>query len=198
MTSTVVTFGETMALFANRFAGRIAQSGDLTIGIGGAESNFVIGLARLGTSVTWVGRVGNDSLGEQVLRELRAEGVTVQGVVDDAAPTGIMIKERRTEASTNVMYYRMESAGSRLRPRDVSEETIRNAIVLHITGITMALSSSARNTIDYAVRVAKEAGVTVSFDLNFRSKLWTRAEARSAFRTLLSRGLSRIGTVSHV
>ena len=182
--SDVVTLGETMALVKADQPGPLAQAHALSLAIGGAESNFAVAAARLGASVTWVGRVGRDSLGDLVLRELRAEGLDVVGVRDDEAPTGLMLKERRTADQLRVWYYRRGSAGSRLRPEDVPEAAVTGARLLHVTGITPALSEDAAAAVAHAVRLARTAGVLVSFDLNYRSKLWSPAEAAPVFRTL--------------
>jgi hypothetical protein len=116
MTGPVVTCGETMACLSTAQAGPLRTGGTLRLGIAGSESNVAIGLARLGHVVAWIGRVGEDELGELVLRTLRAEGVDVSHARREAgAPTGLMIKERRVGAVTRVHYYRAGSAGSRLR-----------------------------------------------------------------------------------
>jgi len=112
-TSCVVTIGETMAMFRATSLGGIDLVSDFRLGIGGAESNVAIGLARLVAPVTWLGRVGEDSLGRRITRELMAEGVDARAIVDGAAATGLMIKERRTSDATRVLYYRAGSAGSR-------------------------------------------------------------------------------------
>ena len=181
----VVTMGETMALMKATTPGPLAHTGSLGLGMGGAETNFAIALKRLGTSVTWLGRVGQDSLGDLILREVAAEGITTLGIRDPEAPTGLMIKERRTPEHLKVWYYRSASAGSRLAPEDVPVEAIRKARLLHLTGITPALSESARDAALYAVSVAREAGVTVSFDLNYRAALWTEDDAGPVFRKFI-------------
>ncbi|WP_458108186.1 sugar kinase [Arthrobacter sp. R3-55] len=181
----VITMGETMALMKAATPGPLAHAGSLELGMGGAETNFAIALKRLGTSVTWLGRVGQDSLGDLVLREVAAEGVTTLGIRDAEAPTGLMIKERRTLEHLKVWYYRSGSAGSRLAPEDVPVHIIRKAKLLHLTGITPALSESAREAAQYAVSVAREAGVTVSFDLNYRAALWTEDQAGPVFRAFI-------------
>lgn len=183
--SDVVTMGETMALMKAATPGPLAHAGSLGLGMGGAETNFAIALKRLGTSVTWLGRVGQDSLGDLVLREVAAEGITTLGIRDAGAPTGLMIKERRTLEHLKVWYYRSASAGSRLAPEDVPVDAIRNAKLLHLTGITPGLSESACEAALYAVSVAREAGVTVSFDLNYRAALWTEDEAGPVFRKFI-------------
>lgn len=161
-----------MALFCSREIGSLAHVSAAAIGIGGAESNVAIGLSRLGVRVSWVGRVGADSLGERVLRELRAEGVLVRGILDPDAATGLMIKENRTRDSSRVTYYRRDSAGSRLHPNDLSGVDIEGADLLHVTGITPALSTTARDTVFAALDRAKAAGVPISFDVNHRPSLW--------------------------
>jgi len=181
----VVTLGETMALMSSDTCGPLQHSRAMTMGIGGSESNVAIALRRLGVDVTWIGRVGEDSLGDLVAREIGAEGVSVCAVRDPDAQTGVMIKERRTSRQTRVWYYRSGSAGSRLCPADIDPDTIRSAALLHVTGITPALSPSAAEATFTAVNLAREAGVPVSFDLNYRGKLWSAAEARAVYRRLI-------------
>lgn len=183
----VVTLGETMALIRADQPGPLAHTPALGLGIGGAESNVAIGLARLGTDVAWCGRVGDDALGVLVQREIRAEGVQTHVRVDPDAPTGLMIKERRTPATQKVAYYRAGSAGSRLTPDDVPAGIVEDADLLHVSGISAALSSSARATLLDAVDRARSAGVWVSFDVNHRASLWSAAEAGTFSRDLLER-----------
>ncbi|MET3919219.1 sugar kinase [Arthrobacter sp. UYEF20] len=181
----MVTLGETMALMKASTPGPLAFTESLSLGIGGAESNVAIALRRLGASVTWAGKVGADSLGDLVLRELLAEGLDVVCTRDGTAPTGLMIKERRTSRSVKVWYYRSGSAGSMLAPEDIPAEKIAQARLLHLTGITPALSPAAARATQYAVDSAKHAGTLVSFDLNYRSALWPKESAASAFRGLI-------------
>ena len=168
----VVTLGETMALLHNETVGHLAHASGMALGIGGAESNVAMALVRLGTPAHWIGRVGADSLGERVLRELRAEGVGLHGEADPDAPTGLMVKERRTAGSSHVWYYRTGSAGSRLGPEDIPEELIVGAAVLHVTGITPALSTSAADAVRGAISIARDAGVPLSLEDNHRAALW--------------------------
>ncbi|MDQ0848205.1 2-dehydro-3-deoxygluconokinase [Arthrobacter sp. B3I9] len=184
--SEVVTLGETMALMKAATPGPLAFTDSLGLGIGGAESNVAIALRRLGTTVTWVGRAGADSLGDLVVRELLAEGLDVVCTRDGSAPTGLMIKERRTNQTAKVWYYRSGSAGSGLAPEHIPADKISRARLLHITGITPALSDSAAKATQYAVDCAKDSGTLVSFDLNYRSALWSKEEASDVFRRLVS------------
>ncbi len=187
MTGTVVTFGETMALVRATDIGSLQHASSLALGVGGAESNVAVGLRRLDVAVSWLGRVGDDSLGARVAREIRAEGVDVHAIVDGGAPTGLMLKERPSVAATAVHYYRAGSAGSRLRPEDLPEGWIESAALLHVTGITPLLSESARAATTAAVDRAVAAGIPVSFDINYRSKLAAPDLARPVLRELAER-----------
>lgn len=185
-TPEVVTVGESMALFNPETVGPLPHAGTFTLGIGGAESNVAIALKRLDVSVAWVGRLGNDTLGNLVRRELLAEALEVVCARDEDAPTGLMIKERRTSSSTRVSYYRANSAGSRLCVDDIPADLIAGARLLHLTGITPALSRSAAAAVQHAIDCAKAAGVKVSFDLNYRASLWSMQEAKSAYEDLIA------------
>jgi 2-dehydro-3-deoxygluconokinase len=180
----VVTFGETMA--ALRSAGPLRLGGSLALSVAGAESNVAIGLARLGHRVAWAGRVGDDEPGALVLRTLRAENVEVGGVVvDPGRPTGLIMFERRLGDVIRVQYYRSGSAGSGLDAADLPVLAAATApAVLHITGITPALSASAARATRAGAERAREAGRLVSFDVNYRARLWPAGDARAALRPL--------------
>lgn len=180
----VLTLGESMVTF--RFGGPFVLGPGVVARLAGAESNVAIGLARLGHRVSWAGRVGDDAFGELVLRELRAEGVDVTGARRDAgAATGVMFAASRTADVVQVDYRRVGSAGSRLMPEDAQRALTPLPRVLHLTGITPALSPSAAATALQAVQTASAGGVRVSLDVNYRSRLWSRTEAVAALRPLV-------------
>lgn len=188
MTSpSVVTLGETMALVRTTEIGSLRHANAMAFGIGGAESNVAIGLARLGVAVSWLGRVGDDSLGERVAREIRGDGVQVHAVIDAEARTGLMIKERPSASSTAVHYYRAGSAGSRLHPEDLPDGWIERAALLHITGITPLLSDTARDAVHAAIDRARASGAIVTFDINYRSALASPEAAGPVLRELAER-----------
>jgi 2-dehydro-3-deoxygluconokinase len=174
----VLTMGETMA--ALRATGPIRLGSAMTPSAAGAESTVAIGLARLGHRAGWVGRVGDDEFGELVLRTLRAEGVDLSHarVDPDGRPTGLMAREHRVGSLIRVNYHRTGSAGSALEPGDVLPALDDGPRVLHLTGITPALSPSAAQAVQAAARRAHDVGVTVSFDVNYRSRLWPARRAR--------------------
>lgn len=181
----LVTLGETLGLLVAEDIGSLSHIHGMKLSMGGAESNVAIGVARLGLPATWIGRLGRDSMGDLVERHLRAEGVRCLSRRSDA-PTALMLRERRTSASTSVTYYRHGSAGSQLNPDDLPDGVIEKAGTLHVTGITPALGDAPAAAVREAVRRARAAGVPVSVDLNFRSKLWKAADAAPVFRELIS------------
>ncbi len=176
MSGGLVTVGETMGLVIQTQAGSLRNGEAMVFGMGGSESNVAIGVRRLGMPATWIGRVGDDPPGHLILRELRAERVRAI-TVTDPAPTGLMMRWRPSGAHGRVTYYRRESAGAHLQVADIPEAVVREADVLHVTGITLALGPGPAETVSHAVAVARAAGVTVTLDLNYRLALWSQEEA---------------------
>lgn len=182
----LVTLGETMAMFSG--AGLLRHARSLAVSLGGSESNVAIGVSRLGHRAAWISRVGDDEWGRLIRRELAGEGVDLRGLrVDPEARTGLMFKEHRTADTARVTYYRTGSAASRLEPADLDEAVVRAARLVHLTGITPALSASARAAVFAAAELAREGGALVSLDLNYRSTLWPPEEARPVLRDLIGR-----------
>ncbi|WP_221933689.1 sugar kinase [Aeromicrobium piscarium] len=179
----VLTAGETMT--AIRCDQLLRLGGRASVSIAGAESNVAIAMARLGHRVAWSGRVGGDESGELILRTLAAEGVDTSTVVrDDAAATGLLIFEQRLPDVTRVEYHRAGSAGSRWRVADVDAALALAPRLVHVTGVTAALSATTRDALALLVRRAREGGAVVSLDVNFRSRLWSRDEAAPVLREL--------------
>jgi 2-dehydro-3-deoxygluconokinase len=154
--------------------------------VAGAESNVAIGLSRLGHAVRWLGVVGDDEAGELVRRTLLAEAVDISAArVDPRGPTGLLIAESRIAGWTRVRYYRSGSAGSYLAAADVAAALAPPPRVLHVTGITPALGPGPRSAVAEAVTAARRAGVTVCFDVNYRSRLWPPQEAARELTALM-------------
>ncbi|WP_436527420.1 sugar kinase [Actinoplanes sp. HUAS TT8] len=172
-----------MGVFVADGIGPIEHARGFTLAMGGAESNVAVGVARLGGSAAWLGRLGPDSAGSLIKGRLRASGVRVVAVPDEA-PTGLMIRYRRSAQFIHADYHRAGSAGSRLTPADLPRADVEAAGVLHVTGITPALSDTARATVFAAVETARAAGVPVSLDVNYRGKLWSRFDAAPVLRDL--------------
>ena len=153
--------------------------------IGGAESNVAIGLTRLGHSVTWFSKLGNDPFGRFVVKSIRGEGVDVSScLLTDEAPTGLIFKEQLSPEDMNVYYYRKGSAASLMQPEELDAGAIAAARILHISGITPALSDSARATVMEAIEIAKRNGTKIVFDPNLRLKLWSAEGAKKTFNEI--------------
>lgn len=185
----VITLGEALVALVAEGSAAMADVTRFHRHVAGAEANVAVGVARLGHSVAFVGRVGKDGFGTAIVRRLRAEGVDVTGVsVEAASQTGVLVRERRSIGASEVEYYRLGSAGSRLSPTDVEAraDSIRTARWLHLTGITPALSATARAAVERAVGLAREGDATVSLDVNLRRKLWADDEASSVLWPLAS------------
>ena len=151
----------------------------------GAEANVAIALSRLGHSSGWFGRVGDDAFGLSILDVLRSEGVDVsRAVVDPSAPTGLLVRDSHPERRVSVLYWRRDSAASRLSPADVDRDYVGSARVLHVTGITPALSPSCHQALLTAVQAARTGGVPVCFDPNLRLRLWSAQQAAEVLRAL--------------
>ncbi|MBA3528596.1 MAG: sugar kinase [Propionibacteriaceae bacterium] len=168
----VVTFGEAMILFLAAGETPLAHASQFDSFIAGTESNLAIGLARLGHRVGFFGRVGADVFGERIRRELRGEGVDVSALGTDAhRPTGLMVRDAVRAAPITVGYRRSGSAATALVTGDPPTSMIEQARVLHVTGITAALSDTSYEATLEAMRIATRAGVRVSFDPNLRLRL---------------------------
>ncbi|PWG64386.1 sugar kinase [Spiribacter halobius] len=178
MNPVVVTAGESMIRLMGAEATRLRHADSLTVGIAGAESNLAIGLSRLGHAVALITRLGDDELGELVLRRIAAERVDLRGVRRvHGASTGLLLREQAPEGQ-RVYYYRHGSAASGLSPDDVDPTLLAGARVLHLTGITPSLSASARAFCDALMVEARGQGLMVSLDVNFRSRLWPAEACR--------------------
>jgi len=181
----VVTAGETMVLGVPPRPGRLRHAGSLELKIGGAESNLAIALSRLGLSAGWAGFLGDDEPGQLVLDRIRAEGVDTSQVrrLPDH-PTGLYLREQ-VGAQTRVYYYRRASAASTMSAQAFDPDYLGGAAVVHLTGITPALSDECRDFALWAARQARASGARVGFDVNYRSKLWGPEEARAFAEEIL-------------
>lgn len=183
----VVTLGETMVVFTPQTSSMLRYAETFIKNIGGAETNVAIGLSRLGHRVGWISRLGNDEFGRFILHAVRGEGVDVSQVTfDEQHETGLYFKEIRSQHDIRVQYYRKGSAASQLSIHDIDSAYIEGAKVLHVTGITPALSETAYEAVLYAMKVAKQHGVKVVFDPNLRRKLWSEEKARSVLTEMVS------------
>jgi 2-dehydro-3-deoxygluconokinase len=178
----LLTFGESMVSL--RSTGPLASGGTLNMQVAGAESNVAIGVARLGHAAAWAGAVGADPHGEFIVKQLRGEGVHLHLTVHPERSTGVMFLEQRTADLSRAFYYRAGSAGATISRSHIAAALDCGARILHLTGITAALSPEARDAVEYAAGRAAAEGIVVSLDVNYRSKLWSRDQARAVLGPL--------------
>ena len=184
----VVTFGETMVRLSTPCFHRLEQTSTLDMRPGGAEANVAVALARLGASVAYVTRMTRHPLGRFIEGQIRLHGVDTSHVLwTDEDRVGLYFVEFGASPRASAVYYdRRDSAISRLKPGAIDwAEVCAGARHFHTSGITPALSGSCRAATVEALQAAKEAGLTVSIDLNFRSKLWSPEEARATMTGLM-------------
>jgi 2-dehydro-3-deoxygluconokinase len=181
----VIAAGETMLLGLTPRPGLLRHAHALELKVGGAESNVAIALSRLGVPSGWVSFLGEDEAGQLVLDRVRGEGVDTSRVRRvEGYPTGLYLRDS-AGGKVRVHYYRAGSAASRMAPGAFDPDYLRGADFLHLTGITPALSKGCAEFVRWAAREARARGVRVSFDVNYRSKLWAPEAARGFVEVLL-------------
>jgi 2-dehydro-3-deoxygluconokinase len=186
MRSRIVSFGEGMVRLTPPRNERLERTISLDLSPGGAELNTAVTLACLGLEAEWVSRLPDNGLGRYLARQSRAHGVElshVNWVSEDEGRMGLYFLEEGTDPRpSSVLYDRKDSAFARLKPGEFDWASIlAGASAFHISGITPAVSEAARAESMTAIQAANAASVPVFFDLNYRSKLWTEAEARHSF-----------------
>ncbi|MFF7773303.1 sugar kinase [Streptomyces tanashiensis] len=185
----VVCLGESMVTFLPSRPGRLADVPSFTRAIGGAESNVACSLAAAGHRVRWVGRVGRDGFGDHLVDTIGGHGVDVTAVGRDPhRPTGVYFRtdEDRATDAHEVVYYRAGSAASAMSPATVPYDSVAGARILHVTGITAALSSDCL-ALMRELTAPRPGRPLVSFDVNHRPGLWRDGGAPSVLLDLARR-----------
>lgn len=186
----VVTFGEAMIRLTPPGNERLERTLSLDVTVGGAELNTAIGLECLDIPARWVTALPRTALGRMIERQALANGIDTSGihwVDEDGGRAGVYFLEEGVDPRpSSVTYDRKDTAMARIRPGTLDWNTLLDgAAALHISGITLAISPGARSEAMEGVKAANALGVPVAFDLNYRSKLWSEAEARVAFSEII-------------
>ncbi len=155
-------------------------------GYGGDTSNCAIAAARQGARVGYVTALGDDAFGREFLELWAREGVDATGVaLDPQAPTGVYFISYR-DGQHLFTYRRAGSAASRMTPESLPLDTLRRARMLHVSGISQAISDSACDAVFAAMAAARSTGAQVSYDTNLRLKLWPLARARAVIHAAMA------------
>ena len=183
----LVTFGETMIRLSPPNFRRLEQTNLLEVNVGGSELNVAVAAQRLGLKTAYVTRLTNNPLGRMIANKAREHGVDTSHIVwTDEDRVGVYFVEFGASPRPNaVLYDRRDSAMAKIKPGEVDWDGVfSQARHFHTSGITPALSPTAAEATKEAVRKAKEAGLTVSLDLNYRARLWSQEEARKVMEPL--------------
>lgn len=185
----VVTFGESMVRLSPPDFQRLEQTRRLNVNVGGAELNVAVGVTRFGLKSAWVSKLPKNSLGYMIRDRAQEFGVDCSHIVwSDKGRAGLYFVEfGASPRASSVLYDRANSAISMIQPGEVDwAKVFTGSKHFHISGITPALSASAAQVTVEAMKAAKKAGCTVSYDLNYRKKLWTPADAKKVQEPMMS------------
>ncbi|UFJ43386.1 sugar kinase [Brevibacillus humidisoli] len=182
----VITIGDALIAMNPSTTGPLRFVHSFEKKVGGAELNVIIGCARLGLKAGWISRLGNDEFGRFALNFVRGEGIdTSQVQFVDGCPTSVYFKEIFEDGRTNSYYYRQQSPTSSMTPQDIDADYLKQARILHISGVFPAVCESNYEVLLHTVKLAKANGLTVTFDPNIRLKLWSAEKARQKLLALM-------------
>lgn len=183
----VATFGETMLRLSPPDDVPIEMADSFRVHVGGAESNVAVAAQRLGLETVWLSKLPDTPPGRRVIGAVRRQGVRPEVVWDESGRQGVYYLETGDEPrDQSVVYDRSDAAICSATPDELSTEHVESARVFFTTGITPALSETLLGTTTTLLERASAAGAATWFDLNYRSQLWTPAEARDAVTGMLS------------
>lgn len=177
----VTTFGEMLIRLSVPTGERLEAARQLDVHPAGAEANVVTLLARLNRRTLWVGALPDHPLGRLAASALRSAGVSMDGVLwrQHGRMGTYYVEFGAPPRGIQVTYDRAHSCMTELKPDEIDWDTLLDTRLLHLTGITPALSSSCHQLLERALEQARQRGVSVSFDVNYRQKLWNKTDAQN-------------------
>ena len=185
--SKIVTLGEIMLRLSTENNNRFIQSNTFRADYGGGEANVAISLANFGIPSEYITKLPKNPLSDSIFRYLKANNVSTENIVLGGERLGTYYLEVGTSVrASSVIYDRKYSAFSTLNYSELQiEKILKDCKILHLSGITPALSDSCKDLMDKIMKKAKEMGVLISFDFNYRGKLWTLDEAAPVLTSYL-------------
>ncbi|MFQ5632946.1 MAG: PfkB family carbohydrate kinase, partial [bacterium] len=183
----VITFGELMLRLSPPGYSRFVQASSFDASFGGGEANVAVSLANYGLESYFISKIPQHEIGQAAVNDLHRFGVYDEFIVRGGDRLGIYFLETgASQRPSNVIYDRKHSAVTTMRPQELDwEKVFAGTKWFHWTGITPALGKNPQDCIKAACKAAKNAGVTISCDLNFRKKLWTEQQAQAAMQPLM-------------
>ena len=168
----VLLVGEPMGLLIAKSEGAFEDVDEYSVAIAGAEFNVAVGLTRLGHEASYLTKLGGDPFGKRIVKFMRREGIATDDILyDESLRTGFMLTGSTTQGDPAIYYFRTGSAASTLSPADVTDLDFSKFSMIHMTGITPALSDSTRELCCFLATKAHEEGIFLSFDPNLRPQL---------------------------
>ena len=184
----VITFGEIMLRLAPHGYYRFTQANDFEATFGGGEANVAVSLANYGLDAAFITKLPAHDIGQCAVNDLRKYGVDTSMITRGGYRVGIYYLEKgASQRASQVIYDRAHSAIAEAKPEDFNWSKIFEGVDwFHFTGITPALSDDVAKITLEACKAAKEEGVMISCDLNFRKKLWTSEKAGKVMGELMN------------
>ena len=188
MSKKVITFGEIMLRLATPDYLRFCQANQFNATFGGGEANVAASLANYGIETEFVTRLPKNDIARACVMELRKQGIGTSKIIYGGERLGIYFLETGAVArASKVVYDRVHSSIAEIQPGMIDwDEVFKDASWFHWTGITPAISEGAANVCLEAIQAANRLGITVSCDLNYRKKLWTREQANKCMSSLMT------------
>lgn len=173
----IITLGEAMIVFIAENEGEFSDIRDFSKGIAGAELNVSIGLSRLGHKVSYITRLGDDVFGYHIQNVINKEGILAEDIfIDHNYSTGFYFKTKVPNGDPVVHYFRKNTAATNMSRKNIEDADFGGARILHITGITAALSANTLDALYAAIEKARKNNMFISFDPNIRVQLWESEE----------------------
>jgi len=182
----IIAIGEPLIEFSAIEEAPLSEVNQFKRGFGGDTSNFIIAVSRLGGKAGYLTRLGDDEFAQSFLKLWAQEGVDTRRIVRDSTAYTGMYFIARTEKRHEFTYVRQNSAASRMTPDFLPADYIRDARLLHVSGISQCISAAACDTIFSAIALGKEAKVKISYDPNLRLKLWPLHRAKAIIHQTIS------------
>ena len=183
----VTTIGSTLLRLSVPPGERLETATSYSARTAGTEGNTMAALSRMGLRTGWVSRLKDDVIGRRIAGEIRSHGVDTSRIIwtDRDRNEVFFVEYGASPRGIQVLYDRTGSALSKIRFDEVDAGYLLNTRILHMTGILPALSARCRDTAEAAIRAAKSANVPISFDVNYRKKLWTPHKAATTLEPLM-------------
>jgi len=179
------TFGESLALFMTVDTDSVLTANNYAFSAAGTEANVAVAAHQLGLDVFFQTKLGPDQLGDAVKSKFAEVGLKTDHFLRCDNYTGALVRNHGGSQPFVNTYLRKSSAGSTFSPADLDDEVLANSKWLHVTGISVAISESSKEAVIRAMEIARNNKVGISFDLNFRKKLWSEEEASKTLKAII-------------